>query len=126
ILSSFPLYKVVRQEYIPSGVDEGEFFVTYTAPEGTSLPANDQVMRAIEQELSQVRGVRTVLATAGGGFAGSVNNGNIHVSLAPHEERYFSIARLWCEALRGNPLGAFRGNYTQRDVQQEIRRRLAK
>ena len=34
IASSVPLYKVVRQEYLPSNVDEGEFDVRVTAPEG--------------------------------------------------------------------------------------------
>ncbi len=38
-LSSIPLYKMVRQEYIPSNVDEAEFDVNVTAPQGTSLAA---------------------------------------------------------------------------------------
>ena len=33
IALSFPLYELVRQEYIPSDVDEAEFDVNVTAPE---------------------------------------------------------------------------------------------
>ena len=36
-LSSWPIYRLVRQELIPSNVDEAEFDVEVTAPEGTSL-----------------------------------------------------------------------------------------
>jgi HAE1 family hydrophobic/amphiphilic exporter-1 len=39
IASSVPLYHVVRQEYVPSNVDQGEFEVYVNAPEGTSLAA---------------------------------------------------------------------------------------
>ena len=126
IVSSWPLYRLVRQEYLPSGVDEGEFEIRFTTPEGTSLAAAEQVLRAIEVELQETRGVQTVLATAGGGFIGGVNQGDIHVGLTPHEGRYFSLERLWHETLRGAPLNAFRGNFTQTDVQQEIRRRMKK
>ena len=58
-LSSVPLYRLVKQEYIPSDVDEAEFEVNVNAPEGTSLAAMDEAMRAIEDELRQMPGVRT-------------------------------------------------------------------
>ena len=51
ILSSIPLYKAVQLEFTPSDVDEGEFEIRFTGPEGTSLAAIDEVMRAIEAEL---------------------------------------------------------------------------
>jgi len=126
IAASIPLYKLVKQEYIPSNVDEAEFNVLVTAWEGTSLTAMDEVMRNIESELQAVPGVRLVLASAGGGFLGRVNQGNVYVRIAPHEERIFSLGRLWRGFLHGDPLEAFRGNYTQRDVMQEVRRRLKK
>jgi HAE1 family hydrophobic/amphiphilic exporter-1 len=125
IFSSIPLYVVVKQEYIPSDVDEAEFTVNVTAPEGASLAAMDEVMQTIEAELRTTPGVRLVLASAGGGFLGSVNQGGIYVRIAPHEERIFSLRRLWQALLRGDPFEALRGNYTQRDVMQEIRRRLS-
>lgn len=126
IFSSLPLYGLVRQEYIPSDVDEAEFDVRVTAPEGASLAAMDEVMRAIETDLRTTPGVRLVLTSMGGGFLASVNQGRAYVRIAPHEERTFSLTRLWQGVLQGDPSEAFRGNYTQRDVMQEIRRRLRK
>src|SRR5881394_2288171 len=43
IASSVPLYKLVRQEYVPSNTDEGEFDVYVNAPEGASLDAMKEV-----------------------------------------------------------------------------------
>jgi HAE1 family hydrophobic/amphiphilic exporter-1 len=126
ILSSIPLYRVVRQDYIPTDVDEAEFDVSVNAREGTSLVAMDEVMRAIETELRSTPGVQLVLATAGGGFIGGVNQGQVYVRIAPIEERAFTFARLWQGITHGRPLDVFRGNYSQRDVMQEIRGRLRK
>src|SRR6185295_15359279 len=124
--SSIPLYMLVRQEYIPTNVDEAEFDVNVTAPEGTSLASMDEIMRAVEAEIRATRGVRLVLATAGGGFLGGVSQGRAYVRIAPHEERIFSVGRLMREVLRGRPLAAFRGNFSQNDVMQELRKRLRK
>jgi HAE1 family hydrophobic/amphiphilic exporter-1 len=120
IASSIPLYKLVRQEYLPTNVDEGEFDVRVTAPEGTSLPAMNELALHIEQVLRPVPGVRTVLATAGSGFLGGVNGANFFVQLTPHEQRAFR----WRHLLQWPPWKALQGNLAQRDVQQEIRRRL--
>jgi HAE1 family hydrophobic/amphiphilic exporter-1 len=126
IASAMPLYTAVRQEYIPSEVDEAEFEVNVTAPERASVAAMDEVMRRVEADLRATPGVRLVLTAAGGGFLGNVNQGGAYVRIAPHEERTFSLTRLWQAVLHGNPLQAFQGNYTQRDVMQEVRRRLSK
>jgi len=126
ITSSFPFYALVRQEYIPSDVDEAEFDVNVTAPERASLAAMDEVMRTIEADLRTIPGVRLVLTSVGGNFLGTVNQGRAYVHLVPHEERTFSFTRLGRGVLQGNPFEAFRGNYTQRDVMQEVRRRLSK
>ncbi|HJZ66961.1 MAG TPA: efflux RND transporter permease subunit, partial [Blastocatellia bacterium] len=128
IASSVPLYKVVKQDYIPTDVDESEFDVGVTAREGTSLAAMNEVMRTIEAELRNTPGVRVVLANAGGGggFMGQVNQGGAYVRIAPIGERSFSLARLWESTVHGHPLDAFRNNYSQRDVMQEIRARLRK
>ncbi len=122
MLSSIPLYKVVKQEYIPSNVDEAEFEVRVSAPLNASLAAMDDVMRRLDQDIRSIRGVRTVLVQAGGGFISGVSSGQAFVTIAPHEERVFSLTRLARETLAGNPLNAFRGNYSQRDVMQEVRR----
>lgn len=124
VAASVPLYRLVPQEYTPGQVDEAEFEVNVTAPEGTSLAAMDETMRAVTEQIRAVRGVRLVLATAGGGFLSGVSQGNAYVRLAPHEERTFSLGRLWRELWRGQPLAAFTGNYTQQEVMQAVRQRL--
>lgn len=126
MLSSIPLSRSVKQDYIPTDIDEAEFSVSVTAREGTSVPAMDEVVRSVENDLRTTPGVRLMLASAGGSFLGSVNQGNIYVRIAPHEERMFSFSRLLRETLHGRPWAAFQGNYSQRDVMQEIRRRLRK
>jgi HAE1 family hydrophobic/amphiphilic exporter-1 len=123
IATSIPLYRYVRQEYIPSNVDEGEFDVSVIAPEGTSFTAMSDVAREIEGVLRSVPGIQLVLASIGGGGAfGSVNGARYYVRLVPHDQRTFS----WRRLLQRDPRKAFEGNYRQRDVIQEVRRRLRK
>ncbi len=124
VLSAIPLYQAVKQEYTPGSADEAEFDVNITAPEGTSPAAMDQVMRSVDSELRSMPGVRLVLSSSGGGFLGSVNSGGSYVRIAPHDERVFSLSRFFRGLSHGKPLEAFQGNYAQRDVMQEARRRL--
>src|SRR3989441_560815 len=84
IASSVPLYKALKQEYIPSDVDEAEFEISAIGPEGMSLAAMDEVMQAISTELRSIPGVKLVLASSGSTFLGSVNFGNAYVRMAPH------------------------------------------
>jgi HAE1 family hydrophobic/amphiphilic exporter-1 len=126
IISSVPLYRAVKQEFIPTNVDEAEFEININAPEGTNLAAMNQGMQAIEKEILATPGVRLVLASVGGGFVGGVNQGSAYVRIAPHEERTLSLGRIWRELKKGNPLNAFKGNYSQQDVMSEVRRRLQK
>jgi len=126
IFSSIPLYRTVKQEFIPTNVDEAEFEVNVNGPEGTNLAIMNQAMEEIEKEILATPGVRLVLASVGGGFIGGVDSGRAYVRIAPHEERTFSLGRLWRETIKGNPLNAFRGNYSQQDVMTELRRRLQK
>src|SRR5215217_86140 len=86
----------------------------------------NEAMQAVENEIRSTPGVRLVLASAGGSFLGGVNQGGAYVRIAPHEERTFSLTKLWESIKRGRPLDAFRGNYTQRDVMQELRSRMKK
>ncbi len=123
-LSSIPLYGLVRQEYVPSDVDEAEFEVNVNAPEGTSVAAMDEAMKRIEEQVRAIPGVRTVLATVGGSFLGGVNQGRMYVRIAPHEERLFSISRLAMETLKLQPWKAFEGNYSQRDVMGRVRQAM--
>ena len=126
VLASVPLYKIVRQEYIPTNVDEAEFDVNVTAPEGISLASMDKIMQTIESEIRALPLVRLMLCDAGGGFLGGVNQGTCYVRIAPHEERIFSLGRLWHETLRGRPWVAFTDTASQRDVMQQLRARVAK
>jgi hydrophobic/amphiphilic exporter-1 (mainly G- bacteria), HAE1 family len=126
VLGGYPAYQLVRQEFVPSDVDEAEFEMNIVAPEGTSTGAMDEIMRTVESEVRSVPGVTTMLTSVGGGPAGSVNEGQAYVRIAPHEERVFSLARFARGIVSLDPLEAFRGNYTQRQVMQQIRRRMAK
>ena len=125
-LSAIPLYGLVRQEYVPSDVDEAEFEANVNAPEGTSVAAMDEAMRRIEQDVRNIPGVRTVLSTVGGSFLGAVNQGQMYIRIAPHEERLFSFGRLFKETLRLQPWKAFEGNYTQRQVMGQVRQVIRK
>ncbi|MCW8140012.1 MAG: efflux RND transporter permease subunit [Planctomycetota bacterium] len=120
------LYGQVRQEYIPSDVDEAEFDINVTAPEGTSIEAMEGVLDAVEAEVRAVPHVRLVLSAAGGSFLGQVNSGRLYVRITPHEERLFSLPRLLRGLAALDPGAAWRDNATQRDVMSEVRRRLRK
>jgi HAE1 family hydrophobic/amphiphilic exporter-1 len=126
IVSSVPLYRAVKQEFIPTNVDEAEFEINVNGPEGTNLAIMNETLTAMEKDILSTPGVRLVLSNAGGGFIGGVNQGGAYVRIAPHSERTFSLTRLWNETKKGNPFNAFRGNYTQQDVMVEVRRRLQK
>jgi len=96
VLSSWPLYKMSRLEYTPSNVDEGEFEVNVTAPEGTSLEAMKSTMDVLERDLRKIRGVNNVLTSIGsGGPSGSVNLGRFYVQMPPHIERTLSAGKFW-------------------------------
>jgi HAE1 family hydrophobic/amphiphilic exporter-1 len=126
IASSYPLYQLVRQEFIPTDIDEAEFQMQITAPEGTSTAAMDEILRAVDRDVRSVPGVRTVLSTTGGGFLANVSGGQTYVLIAPHEERIFSIGRFIADLARLRPQEAFRGNYSQRAVMQAIRERMSR
>ena len=121
-----PLYRVVRQDFVPSGVDEAQFEMSIVAPEGASVGAMDEAMRAIEAELNQVRGITTVLTTIAGGPFGTTNEAQVFVKIAPHDERIFSLTRLAKGIVTLHPLEAFQGNYSQADVMQQVRGRMRK
>ena len=124
--SAVPLYGVVRQDYLPTDVDEAEFDVNVTAPEGTSFDAMQEVMLEVEKELRSTPGVVTTLVSGGGSFIGGVNRGDAYVRIEPHANRVFSISRFFTCLFEGDPGAAFRGNYTQRDVMTAVRRKLSK
>ena len=124
LASTVPIYRQVKQEYIPSDVDESEFEVLVFGPEGMSLAAMDEAMQALAREARQTKGVALTLASAGGSFLARVNQGYMYVRTVPHTERTVSLHRLWDGLRHGQPLAAFRDNYAQRDVMLELRRRF--
>lgn len=124
--SSIPLYGLVKQDFIPSNVDEGEFSVNLSAPEGTSLIAMNEALQAVEAELKQMPEIRMMLGQAGSSWMGAVNNADIYLRIPPHVERTINFTKFWNGLMRGEPLAVFRGNYSARDVQQKVRQRLRK
>lgn len=124
MLSAVPIFRMVQMGYLPQGADEAEFRVDIEAEQGTSFAAIDDVMKQIEADLMAVPEVRMIMSNAGGGWIGGVNQGNIHVAIAPHHERYWTFGRIWRGLISGDPFEAFRGNYTQTDVMMKIRRLL--
>ena len=126
VLSSIPLYRAVKQEFIPTNVDEAEFEVSVNGPEGTNLAVMNETISAMEKDMLATPGVRLVLSSAGGSFLGGVNQGGAYVRIAPHEERTLSLTKIWRATKSGNPFNVFRGNFSQQDVMTEVRRRLQK
>jgi HAE1 family hydrophobic/amphiphilic exporter-1 len=123
MLSTIPLYRNLKQDYLPRNVDQGEFNVGVTAPQGTNLASMERIMELVEREVRAVKGVDLVL-TSTGGFGGTVNEGRAYVRLVPQETRVFSVSRLVDGIFAGDPGAAFRGNYSQGDVMQAVRRKF--
>jgi hydrophobe/amphiphile efflux-1 (HAE1) family protein len=126
LAAAVPIYRQVKQEYIPTDVDESEFEVLVFGPENMSLAAMDEAMQALSKEARETKGVALTLASGGGSFLGKVNQGYMYVRTVSHEERTLTPARLWNGLIHGRPLEAFRGNYTQREVMVALRQRFRK
>ncbi len=120
--SSVPLYRALQQEFTPGNTDEGEFEIGLTAKEGTSLTQMDEVSLMAERELLAMPQLRIVQGGIGSSRIGGANIARYYVRLAPHSERVF----MWSRLLSWHPMDAFKGNYSQRDVLQEVRTRLRK
>ncbi len=116
------LYTWVKQDYIPTNVDESEFEVSLTAGEGTNLISMNECMQRAEELLKSVEGVEILMTTVGTRGFGGVNRGDIYVRLTEIEQRAFSLTRLWNGLLNGDPSAAFRGNFTQREKMDECRK----
>jgi HAE1 family hydrophobic/amphiphilic exporter-1 len=124
IAAAVPLYGMVQQDYIPSGVDQGEFEVQVRGPEDANLVAMEAAMIEVEEAVRTVPGVESVLTQTGGSFLGGVGRGSLYVRLLPHEQRVFSVGRWFAGLLRMDPASAWRGNRSQTEIMSEVRRRL--
>ncbi len=126
ILANVPLYQMVRQDYIPTNVDESEFEITINAKEGTTILAMNTAVQEIEKTIRDVEGVELTLTSVGSRGIGGTNTASIYVRLIDADLRSFSLGRLWEAILRGSPREAFVGNYTQQQKMAEIRKTLSK
>ena len=124
IASSAPLYKMVRQEYIPTNVDESEFEVSVNGPEGATLASIEEALARIEKEMFSLPGVDHILSTVGSGYLQQVNSAQMFIRIRDIEERSLSPTRIVQKLLAGLPREAVQGIYTQRDVMQAARERL--
>jgi hydrophobic/amphiphilic exporter-1 (mainly G- bacteria), HAE1 family len=124
IATNFWLYDLVKQDYIPTNVDESEFEISVNAREGASLSSMVEVLARVENEVRQIPGVEMTLATIGTRGFGGVNRSDMYVRLQDIKTRSFSLPRLWRGILKGDPGEAFRGNFSQRHVMVEARKRL--
>ncbi len=121
-----PLYKLVKQDYIPTDVDESEFEARIYAPEGVSIASMEEMINTVEPQVRAIPGVTTVLTTVGGGggMRGS-STASMYIRLDDIDKRTFSLARLWDATLAGDPRQALAGNYNQRDKMREVREIIA-
>lgn len=124
MLATFPLFNLLKQEYLPTNVDEGEFEMSVNAPEGASLESMKEVLNRIEAGIRPLPGVKHVVAIIGTGYLQQVNSGRIYVRLEDVENRVLSLPRLWRKTLEGDPMGAFKGLYSQRDVMAAVRAKV--
>ena len=51
IAANVPLYHLVKQDYIPTDVDESEFEARITAPEGVSIASMEEMIDAVEPQV---------------------------------------------------------------------------
>lgn len=122
--STVPLFRMVRQEYLPTNVDESEFEMSINAPEGTSLQSMEAVLDRVYGEISGMPGIKHMVSLVGTGYLAQVNSARVYIRLDDVENRVFSLSRLWKMTLEGRPMEAFRGVYSQRDVMQAVRARF--
>ncbi len=124
ILSTPLIYRVVKQEFLPTDVDESEVEVRVAGPEGAAVEAMDEAMREVEARVAAVPGVRRVLSRTGGSFLGAVNTGQLTVQLDPHELRRPGLLARAGALVRGDVARAFASGRTQRQIMGELRARL--
>lgn len=119
--SNVPLYRLVKQDYIPLNVDESEFEVRVEARQGASLTAMRETLDLIEEKIRAIDGIETVLTSLGTQSFGNVNRADFFIRLTDSKLRTFSFTRLLNGLLRGRPRDAFNGNFSQRDKMAEVR-----
>lgn len=122
--STVPFYKILRQEYLPTNIDESEFEMSVMAPEGTTLASMGEVLKKIEEDVRPMPGVKHIMTIVGTGYLQAVSNGRAFVRIEDVENRVFSPSRFLSKLLEGKPGEAFQGVYSQRDVMAAIRAKM--
>jgi HAE1 family hydrophobic/amphiphilic exporter-1 len=89
-LSTFVILRWVKVEFVPYH-DQGEFELDITAPEGTSLQAMDEAVRAVEDEIRAIPEVEAVLTTVGDKREKRTNRAEVYVRLVDASRRGASI-----------------------------------
>ena len=89
LAGSAALVSQVPREFMGQD-DRCELSVNVELPTGTNLETSRQVVSAVADDVQKAPGVRTVLASVGGGAQGQINRGTIEVRLIPRAERKFS------------------------------------
>lgn len=122
IATNWWLYDLVKQDYIPTNVDESEFEISLTAPEGASLVSMDEILQRLEAQIREVPGIELILTTVGTRGFGGVNRAEMYIRLQEISTRSFSFKRWWDGLRHGDSQAAWRGNFTQRDKMVEVRK----
>ena len=123
IASSVPLYGLVKQEYIPSDVDEAELEVRVTGPLSASIGAMDEVMRQSTPRCGRARRAYDARASRRR-LHRWVSSGEAYVRIAPHEERLFSTRPAVARDARRPTTRSVSRQLRQREVMLEIRAAL--
>ena len=124
VASAGPFYRIVKQEYLPTNVDESEFELSIMAPEGATLASMMDVLKRIEDDVRPLPGVHHMLSIVGIGHLQAVNNAKAFVRIQDVEERVVSPTRIFRKLLEGKPGEIFSGIYSQRDVMAAIRAKM--
>ena len=127
IAANVPLYHLVKQDYIPTNVDESEFEISVNAREGASLASMDEALTRVE---SEVRDIARRRAGADDRRHARLRRRQPRRAVRPaaghHARARSRSAGCGSGLLDGDPGQAFRGNFTQRDKMAEVRQRLKK
>jgi HAE1 family hydrophobic/amphiphilic exporter-1 len=97
MVSIVPLFMVIGKSFVPND-DRGEFQVTLTAPEGSSLPATTSIAERIARDLRSEPGVVSTLTNVGSASQVSVNQASIYVKLTDAGQRSRSQLALMVRA----------------------------
>jgi multidrug efflux pump len=83
------VFRSLKREFIPAE-DRGEFSVAIIGPEGSTLLATDEAMRATEAILGKTPDIANYFSVTGG-FGGTPARGFVFVRLTPWDERTRSV-----------------------------------